>query len=102
MAHPVILRGLVDRYHELLAQDSAQGSHETRRQLEDLTYTLCVSTGTRTADQALAAAEEQLTAALRETALSDAAPRGTALRETAVHDTAVRDGRQVGAQLAAS
>lgn len=71
MANPVILRGLVDRYHELLTQDSAQGSPEARCQLEDVTYTLCVSTGTRTADEALAVAEEQLTAALRVTA-----PRG--------------------------
>ncbi|MDT0428872.1 DUF5133 domain-containing protein [Streptomyces sp. DSM 41770] len=87
MAHPVILRGLVDRYHELLAQDSAQGSQETRCQLEDVTYTLCVSTGTRTADEALAVAEQQLTAALRDPALSDPALRG---------------GRSLDAQLTAS
>jgi hypothetical protein len=64
MAHPAILRNLVERYEELQAGRTGQDSLETRRRLEDVTYTLCVSTGTRTIEAALRAAEEQLTAAL--------------------------------------
>ncbi|WP_405783192.1 DUF5133 domain-containing protein [Streptomyces sp. NBC_00859] len=65
-AHPAILRGLVDHYGEVLALHTGQGTCATRRQLEDATYTLCVSTGTRTAEAALIVAEEQLAAALCE------------------------------------
>lgn len=61
MAHPAILRNLVEQYRTLHVQHAEQESFETRRQLEDVTYTLCVSTGTYTADAALNAAEEQLT-----------------------------------------
>jgi hypothetical protein len=64
MAHPVVLRKLVDEYRALQILHAQDGSPECRRRLEDVTYTLCVSTGTRTAEQALLAAERRLEAAL--------------------------------------
>ncbi|MEV6653457.1 DUF5133 domain-containing protein [Streptomyces sp. NPDC051219] len=60
MAHPLVLRNLVDRYKALRKLHAEQRTAESRRELEDVTYTLCVSTGTRTAEAALAAAEAQL------------------------------------------
>ncbi|WP_327298990.1 MULTISPECIES: DUF5133 domain-containing protein [unclassified Streptomyces] len=63
LPHPAILRNLVEQYETLVAQGGGQDA-ETRRQLEDITYTLCVSTGTLTAEAALTAAQQQLTAAL--------------------------------------
>ncbi|MFJ2113035.1 MULTISPECIES: DUF5133 domain-containing protein [unclassified Streptomyces] len=60
MAHPVTLRRLVERYETLRALHAEQDSAGTRRRLEDVTYTLCVSTGTRTADEALHTARRQI------------------------------------------
>ncbi|MGW6742647.1 DUF5133 domain-containing protein [Streptomyces sp. NPDC055025] len=64
MAHPAILRNLVEQYETLKALHAEQGSSGTRRRLEDITYTLCVSTGTRTPAEALAAAEQRLNSSL--------------------------------------
>ncbi|MFC9617422.1 DUF5133 domain-containing protein [Streptomyces sp. NPDC056938] len=51
-----------------------EGPAPTRRELDDVTYTLCVSTGTLTIETALTAAQLQLA-----TGLTDPAPtRGTA------------------------
>ncbi|MER5769495.1 DUF5133 domain-containing protein [Streptomyces sp. NPDC001985] len=61
MAHPVVLSRLVAEYRTLRslgAQDSA-GS-DVRRRMDDVVYTLCVSTGTRDIDAALIAARHQL------------------------------------------
>lgn len=63
-AHPALLRNLVEQYRTLHERHAEQGSSEIRRQLEDVTYTLCVSTGTCTVEEALAVAEQQLAAAL--------------------------------------
>ncbi|MFC8235226.1 DUF5133 domain-containing protein [Streptomyces sp. NPDC057284] len=68
LAHPAILRNLVEQYETLQVLHAEQGSFETRRRMEDITYTLCVSTGTHTAAAALTAAEQQLNAALTEVA----------------------------------
>ena len=67
MAHPTVLRNLVERYETLsaLAEDrhadgpddmDSAGDPRTGQQLQDTVYTLCVSTGTREIDAALAAA----------------------------------------------
>lgn len=61
MAHPVVLSKLIKQFETLLRAE--QDTPETRRRLEDVTYTLCVSTGTRTAEAALTAARAQLAAA---------------------------------------
>ncbi|MEI7031742.1 DUF5133 domain-containing protein [Streptomyces pratensis] len=59
MAHPAVLAELLLRYEELRARHG-EGHEETHRRLEDVTYTLCVSTGTRDLVSALAAARGQL------------------------------------------
>jgi len=69
MAHPTVLRTLVERYEQLSAP--AQGRRtggpqdeeldaETARQLQDTAYTLCVSTGTRDIAVALATARTHI------------------------------------------
>ncbi|MEU8882018.1 DUF5133 domain-containing protein [Streptomyces hydrogenans] len=60
MAHPVVLRELVEQYETLQALHAENGSAEARRRMDDLAYTLCVSTGTRDVDAALIAARRRL------------------------------------------
>ncbi|WP_335976233.1 MULTISPECIES: DUF5133 domain-containing protein [Streptomycetaceae] len=70
MAHPTVLRNLVERYETLRAvvdEGRADGSDRAegvdplvRQQLQDTTYTLCVSTGTREIGAALAAARRHI------------------------------------------
>jgi hypothetical protein len=70
MAHPTVLRTLVERYETLraLADQYGAGGAEAggsadprvRQQLQDTVYTLCVSTGTREIGPALAAARDHM------------------------------------------
>ncbi|MFB7407260.1 DUF5133 domain-containing protein [Streptomyces sp. NPDC056202] len=60
MAHPVILSKLVEEYEALSVLNAEDGSRQVRRRMEDLAYTLCVSTGTRDVDTALIAARHRL------------------------------------------
>ncbi|MFJ8858105.1 DUF5133 domain-containing protein [Streptomyces sp. NPDC102451] len=60
MANPATLRNLVKRYETLRSAHARLGTSESSRQLEDVSYTLCVTTGTRTVPDALAAAAVQL------------------------------------------
>lgn len=62
MANPATLRNLVKRYETLRSAHARLGTSESRRQLDDVSYTLCVTTGTRTVPDALAAAAAQLRA----------------------------------------
>jgi hypothetical protein len=88
MAHPTVLRTLVERYETLRAladQYGAEGTESTegtesggsldpsvRQQLQDTVYTLCVSTGTREIGPALAAAHEHMErSAFAESAVPD-------------------------------
>jgi hypothetical protein len=64
-AHPSLLRELVERCDTLRRLLASGGSAETRRQLEDVTYTLCVVTGTRQLDTALYVARQQLADEMR-------------------------------------
>ncbi|GAA2984960.1 MULTISPECIES: DUF5133 domain-containing protein [Streptomyces] len=64
MAHPATLRKLVKRYEALRSAHARLGTSESSRHLEDVSYTLCVTTGTRTVPDALLAAETQLRAVL--------------------------------------
>lgn len=59
-AHPRTLQNLLDQYEELVARDAQEDSAETHRRLDDTIYTLCVSTGTRDIESALAATYQQL------------------------------------------
>lgn len=60
-AHPATLRELLARYTALRTAYEAEPSPHLTRRLEDVTYTLCVSTGTRDLAAALRAARSQLT-----------------------------------------
>ncbi|WP_329125393.1 DUF5133 domain-containing protein [Streptomyces sp. NBC_01465] len=62
LAHPAVLRDLVERYEALRALPADGRTPEVRRRLEDVTYTLCVSTGTRTPEAALVAAGRRMAA----------------------------------------
>jgi hypothetical protein len=63
--HPAILRRLVEEYEALMAHKGDVPDAGRRRELrvQDLAYTLCVSTGTREVGQALARARDMLAAA---------------------------------------
>ncbi|MEU2588837.1 DUF5133 domain-containing protein [Streptomyces avermitilis] len=60
MAHPAVLRNLVEQYETLRALHAENGSTEVRQRMDDVAYTLCVSTGTRNVDAALVAARRRL------------------------------------------
>ncbi|MEU6623012.1 MULTISPECIES: DUF5133 domain-containing protein [Streptomyces] len=60
MAHPAVLRNLIEQYETLEVLRAENGSDEVRRRMDDLAYTLCVSTGTRDVDAALIAARHRL------------------------------------------
>ncbi|QGV82091.1 DUF5133 domain-containing protein [Streptomyces ficellus] len=63
LAHPAVLRELVARYESLCtASQELALAPDLKRRLDDVTYTLCVTTGTRHLDQALAAARARLAA----------------------------------------
>ncbi|GEB49816.1 MULTISPECIES: DUF5133 domain-containing protein [Streptomyces] len=63
LAHPETLKRLVDRY-ETLRQQTGGRSPDTgeRRELEDVSYTLCVATATRDISSALAVARARVCA----------------------------------------
>ncbi|MFG2951935.1 DUF5133 domain-containing protein [Streptomyces adustus] len=60
MAHPVILQNLVEQYDVLRILHAEDGSEEVRQRMDDVAYTLCVSTGTQDIDAALIAARFHL------------------------------------------
>ncbi|MCF2434291.1 DUF5133 domain-containing protein [Streptomyces thinghirensis] len=66
LAHPVVLKNLIEQYETLRALHAEAGTEEARRRMEDVAYTLCVSTGTRDVDTALVAARHQLPGARAE------------------------------------
>lgn len=64
-AHPAVLKHLIEEYESLHAE---KVSAHTRQRMEDIAYTLCVSTGTRNVDErctAAAAAEGRFPADCR-------------------------------------
>ncbi|MEU6665591.1 DUF5133 domain-containing protein [Streptomyces sp. NPDC046727] len=60
MAHPAVLRKLVEQHDTLRILCAEDGTSEARQRMEDVAYALCVSTGTRDIDAALIAARHQL------------------------------------------
>ncbi|WP_098010615.1 DUF5133 domain-containing protein [Streptomyces sp. sk226] len=61
LAHPAVLEELLRRYDALTAEHGKGGDAvEATRRLEDVSYTLCVTTGTRDITSAVAAARERL------------------------------------------
>ncbi|CAL9627987.1 DUF5133 domain-containing protein [Streptomyces sp. enrichment culture] len=63
MAHPAVLKNLVEQYEALRALHAEGSGEEARRRLDDVSYTLCVSTGTRDIASALIAARHQMSGA---------------------------------------
>ncbi|MEV1044378.1 DUF5133 domain-containing protein [Streptomyces sp. NPDC049916] len=79
---PDAMRTLLARYNDLQLRHSQDSDYELQRSLEDVTYTLCVSTGTRTVHDALLAADD----ILRRAAAADEAVSGIpAQRMTIAH-----------------
>ncbi|CAL9405781.1 hypothetical protein SUDANB1_01549 [Streptomyces sp. enrichment culture] len=66
LAHPVVLKNLIEQYETLRALHAESGTPEARQRMEDVAYTLCVSTGTRDIDAALVAARHRLPGARTE------------------------------------
>ncbi|MEU6419263.1 DUF5133 domain-containing protein [Streptomyces spiralis] len=64
VAHPSLLRELIERCERLSRRVASGGGSDTARQLEDAAYTLCVVTGTRRLDAALFVARRQLADAM--------------------------------------
>ncbi|MGC5363083.1 DUF5133 domain-containing protein [Streptomyces sp. DT24] len=60
MAHPAVLRNLVEQYDTLRILHAQNSGPEARQRMDDIAYTLCVSTGTRDIDTALVAARHGL------------------------------------------
>jgi len=61
MAHPAVLRDLIENYEALAAVGASEAeSAQVRQRMDDIAYTLCVSTGTRDVDAALIAARHRL------------------------------------------
>ncbi|MER7348147.1 DUF5133 domain-containing protein [Streptomyces aurantiacus] len=60
MAHPAVLSDLIQQYEALTALRAGEGDESARRRLADVSYTLCVATGTRDIDAALVAARHRL------------------------------------------
>ncbi|MCW7941258.1 methionine ABC transporter ATP-binding protein [Streptomyces hygroscopicus] len=68
-----VVRGLLTRYATLQIALAERETLETARELEDVSYTLCVMTGTRNAHEAVAAADALLLAGHRKRAAQDTA-----------------------------
>ncbi|CAL9336404.1 DUF5133 domain-containing protein [Streptomyces sp. enrichment culture] len=66
LAHPVVLKNLVEQYETLRVLHAENGTQRARQRMEDVTYTLCVSTGTGDIDAALVAARNRLPGARTE------------------------------------
>ncbi|MER7663752.1 MULTISPECIES: DUF5133 domain-containing protein [unclassified Streptomyces] len=66
MAHPAVLQNLIDRYETLRTLHAETGSARVLQRMDDIAYTLCVSTGTRDVTAALMAARSRLPGACPE------------------------------------
>lgn len=60
MAHPTVLADLLERYEILRARHDQEDNAQLLHQLSDVSYTLCVATGTRDVTAALTVARRQL------------------------------------------
>ncbi|GGI93816.1 DUF5133 domain-containing protein [Streptomyces brasiliensis] len=60
MAHPAVLQGLIEQYTALKVLHAERGGTEVQQRLDDVAYSLCISTGTCDIDAALIAARYHL------------------------------------------
>lgn len=72
MPDPKVLRSLLARYADL--RIAGRRDEETRRALEDVTYTLCVMTATSTIEDAIETADSLLAGAGTEAGVPEATP----------------------------
>ncbi|MES4891099.1 DUF5133 domain-containing protein [Streptomyces sp. NPDC096012] len=63
MAHPAVLQDLIAQYEALTLLGAEESTPQARQRLADISYTLCVATGTRDVDMALIAARHRLSGA---------------------------------------
>ncbi|MFD6419590.1 DUF5133 domain-containing protein [Streptomyces sp. NPDC060194] len=75
--HAATLRALLARYADARIAHHRQPTDLTARAVEDVVYTLCVTTATRTIEEAVEAADAVLAAAQSTTPQAVPAPRGT-------------------------
>ncbi|MFI9648233.1 DUF5133 domain-containing protein [Streptomyces sp. NPDC052040] len=69
---PKVVRGLLTRYASLRIALAERATPQRTRELEDVSYTLCVMTGTRTVLEAVEAADALLAVGVaRDTAQAD-------------------------------
>ncbi|MGW4600118.1 DUF5133 domain-containing protein, partial [Streptomyces sp. NPDC004457] len=61
--HPAVLQDLIAQYEALTLLGAEESTPEARQRLADISYTLCVATGTRDVDMALIAARHRLSGA---------------------------------------
>ncbi|WP_293987809.1 DUF5133 domain-containing protein [Streptomyces sp.] len=59
---PKVVRGLLTRYACLRIALAENEGRERERELEDVSYTLCITMGTRSVDEAITAADTLLVA----------------------------------------
>ncbi len=52
LVHAAVLQNLIEQYDTLRVLHAENGSPQVRRRMDDMAYTLCVSTGTRDIDAA--------------------------------------------------
>ncbi|MFE4823884.1 DUF5133 domain-containing protein [Streptomyces sp. NPDC056704] len=60
MAHPAVLKDLIEQYETLRTLRAENGSPAVRQRMADISYTLCVSTGSQDVEAALVVARHQL------------------------------------------
>ncbi|MEV6839253.1 DUF5133 domain-containing protein [Streptomyces sp. NPDC051133] len=63
MAHPAVLQDLIAQYEALALLGAEESTPQARQRLADISYTLCVATGTKDVDMALIAARHRLSGA---------------------------------------
>jgi Protein of unknown function (DUF5133) len=63
MAHPAVLKDLIAQYETLTLLGAGESTPQARQRLADISYTLCVATGTGDVDMALIAARHRLSGA---------------------------------------
>jgi hypothetical protein len=63
MAHPAVLKDLIAQYEALTLLGAEESTPQARQRLADISYTLCVATGTKDVDMALIAARHRLSGA---------------------------------------
>ncbi|MFF5854600.1 DUF5133 domain-containing protein [Streptomyces sp. NPDC012751] len=63
MAHPAVLQDLIAQYEALTLLGAEESTPQARQRLADVSYTLCVATGTRDVGMALIAARHRLSGA---------------------------------------